>query len=342
MISTDEFNFDIPEELIAQKPTDNRSDSRLLVYNRKDDSVTHLYVKDLPDILDENFFLIFNKSRVISSRVKVKRKESGGTGELLVLKIVDPFHIEVLTEKSKKYRNGCKILLPDGNCVTVEKELDNQRRLIYSEDGIFDVKYFDNIGQIPLPPYIRKTPDETDKLRYQTVYSSDYGSSAAPTAGLHFDNELLLNLKDKNIDYSFVTLHVGLGTFQPIYTDNIEEHQIHTEEYDITDETAAIINDAISKGKKIIPVGTTSLRTIESAYSEDRIYPGSKATSLYITPGYNFKVTDGLFTNFHTPRSSLSVLVASLIGIEKLKELYKIAVDERYRFFSYGDAMLIL
>lgn len=341
-MKTDDFDFDLPEELIAQKPADNRSDSRMLVYYRETGKIIDSAVIDIAEYLSEEYHLVFNNSKVIPCRLTIQKKETMREGELLVLKIVDQYSIISLTDSNRKYKNGQEVILPDGNVIKVKEQYDELSKVFVSDKPIFSIEYFNSYGKIPLPPYIKKTPDQYDNERYQTTYSEKYGSAAAPTAGLHFDDKVFSMLKKAGINHSFVSLHVGLGTFQPIYSENIESHDIHEEEYEIDEKEASSINAAVKSGKKILPVGTTSLRTIESSYNGSEIISGVNKTKLYITPGYNLKLASGLFTNFHTPKSSLAVLVASIVGYENFRRIYSHAVEKKYRFFSYGDAMLIL
>jgi S-adenosylmethionine:tRNA ribosyltransferase-isomerase len=339
------FNFHIPENLIAQKPAEERSNSRLLVYERKKDLLTDSAFKDLTDFLSSDDFLVFNNSKVIPSRFSITKKENKRSGEILILKIIDEHSLEIITDKSRKYPVGTVIIFQDGNEAVIEKEIDDQVKVLRSDNPLFSLEYIEKYGNIPLPPYINKgKADINDRVRYQTTYAKDYGSAAAPTAGLHFDNFTFNLLNEKKIDYSFVSLNVGLGTFQPIYTEEIEDHKIHTEEYLIDKIDADKINTAVKNNKRVIPVGTTSLRTIESAFDPEnnKVISGKNSTDIYIYPGYEFKITGGLVTNFHTPKSSLAVLVSALVGVEKLLEIYDHAVKKEYRFFSYGDAMLIL
>jgi S-adenosylmethionine:tRNA ribosyltransferase-isomerase len=287
--------------------------------------------------------LVFNNSKVIPARLFVVKKETGRKGEILVLKIRNENEIEILTDKAKKYPIGTEIVFPREKIVKVIEDIEDGVKLVKSESPIFTIKYLEKNGYVPLPPYIRgKKTNSKDKKRYQTVYSKHYGSAAAPTAGLHFDKRIFKSLSAKNINHAYVSLHVGLGTFQPIYAENIEEHDIHREDFFIEKDEADKINNAVKENKKIIPVGTTSLRTIESVFNNKIITDGYGSTKLYIYPSYKFKITSGLITNFHTPKSSLLVLVSALIGYDKLMSLYKYAIEKEYRFFSYGDAMLIL
>lgn len=340
---TNDFDFKIPEYLIAQKPIKKRSDSRLLVYNKGSGNIIDSFIKDITDYLSPDHLLVFNNSKVIPARFIINKKDNNREGEILILKIVDTNKVEIITDKAKKYPLGTQIILPSSKSAVIKKEINEAGvKELVSEENIFTAEYIEKYGLVPLPPYIRKKPDKEDKKRYQTIYGKYYGSSAAPTAGLHFDNKIFEKLEEKNIDHAYVSLHVGLGTFQPIYSKNIEDHKIHKEEYFIERSNAKKINNAILNNKKIIPVGTTSLRTLETAYNGKKIKPGPGASELYIYPDYDFKITDGLITNFHTPRSSLAVLVSSLIGLEEFHRVYEYAVKNEYRFFSYGDAMLVL
>ncbi|HOJ63794.1 MAG TPA: tRNA preQ1(34) S-adenosylmethionine ribosyltransferase-isomerase QueA [Spirochaetota bacterium] len=341
-MKTELFNFDIPEHLIAQKPSDKRSNSRLLVYYKDKDIIIDSYTRNIIDFLDENYFLIFNNSKVIPARIKIIKKKSNNQGEALLLKIIDKNTIQCLMDKAKRYKNGEVIIFPDGTECYVAEEIEDSIKIIKCDKEIFNYQYFEKFGQIPLPPYIKKYPTEEDKERYQTIYSKYYGSVAAPTAGLHFDNHIFESLKKKSIEYAFVSLHVGLGTFKPIYTEHIEDHKMHTEEYFIEKEEAIKINNAIKNNKIITAIGTTSLRVLESAFIDNEIKEGYNTTDIYIYPPYNFKVVKSIFTNFHTPKSSLIILMAAFVGREKILELYQYAIKKEYRFFSYGDAMLIL
>lgn len=343
---TEDYNFEIPEHLVAQHPATHRSDSKMLVYYRDSKKIEDRMFKDLPEILNDKYHLVFNNSRVISSRLAVTKESTGHKGELLILKLEDENHAVALTDKSKKYKTGERIVLPSENgkhlvCV-VEEEIDSLKKRLYCDEAIFTVDYLNKYGTIPLPPYIKKDVDDDDKIRYQTIYSKPYGSAAAPTAGLHFDEKIFSQLKDKGIEHTYVTLHVGLGTFQPIYSDTIEGHQIHQEEYEITKDEECELNSAVSAGKILLPVGTTSLRTIESNFENGKFNAGKFATRLYITPGYKLKAAGALFTNFHTPKSSLAVLVSAITGYDEFIKIYNHAVKKEYRFFSYGDCMLIL
>ncbi len=342
-MKTSIFDFDIPDELIAKYPSNKRSDSRLLVYKRLTGEIIDSHTKHIADFLDENCFLVFNNSRVIPARLPIHRESDNRAGELLVLKIIDEYRAEALTDKAKKYPDGSVMILPGGIRAVVEKSIEEGVKVIKCGNPVFTIDYFDKYGMVPLPPYIKREEEKSfDRDRYQTVYGSIYGSSAAPTAGLHFDEEIFRSLDNRGISRAFVSLHVGLGTFKPIYAENIEEHKIHREDYFIPEDDSQKINDAIRKGRRIIPVGTTSLRTLETAFENNEVKPGHGQSELYIYPPYNFRVAGGLITNFHTPKSSLIVLVSAMAGIENIKRIYAHAMDKKYRFFSYGDAMLIL
>ncbi|MBQ2124273.1 MAG: tRNA preQ1(34) S-adenosylmethionine ribosyltransferase-isomerase QueA, partial [Spirochaetales bacterium] len=276
-MQTEDYNFEVPEHLIAQHPAAHRSDSKMLVYYRDSKKIEDRMFKDLPEILDNKYHLVFNNSRVISSRLAVVKESTGHKGELLILKLEDANHAVALTDKSKKYKKGERIILPCDDkklvCV-VEEEIDTLKKRLYCEDAIFTVEYLNKYGTIPLPPYIKKDVDDDDKIRYQTIYSKPYGSAAAPTAGLHFDEKVFSELQAKGVNHTYVTLHVGLGTFQPIYSDTIEAHQIHQEEYEISENEARELNEALSSGKILLPVGTTSLRTIESNFDNGSFKSG--------------------------------------------------------------------
>lgn len=345
-MQTEDYNFEVPEHLVAQHPAEHRSDSRMLVYYRDSKKIEDRMFRELPEIINNKYHLVFNNSRVICSRLAVTKESTGHKGELLILKLEDENHAVALTDKSKKYKAGERIILPSEDnkrivCV-VEEEIDSLKKRLFCEEPVFTVEYLNKYGTIPLPPYIRKNIDDDDKIRYQTIYSKPYGSAAAPTAGLHFDEETFSRLKSAGVNYTYVTLHVGLGTFQPIYSDTIEGHKIHQEEYEITEDEARELNEAVYAGKILLPVGTTSLRTIESNFDNGKFTAGNFATRLYITPGYKLKAAGALFTNFHTPKSSLAVLVSAITGYDEFKKIYRHAVKKEYRFFSYGDCMLIL
>lgn len=337
-----DFYYDLPEELIAQDPLLKRSDSRLMVLNREDDSIEHRVFRDIKDYIKPGDCLVINDTKVLPARLIGSKEGTGASIEVLLLKRQDDKTWETLVKPGKKARPGARISFGNGKLIgEVTDVVEEGNRLVRFEyDGIFE-EVLDELGQMPLPPYI--THQLEDKNRYQTVYAKHTGSAAAPTAGLHFTDELLSELTDMGVKIARVTLHVGLGTFRPVKVDNILEHHMHSEFYMIDDEAANIINETKANGGKIISVGTTSTRTLETAADADgTIKPCSGWTEIFIYPGYKFKCVDRLITNFHLPESTLLMLVSALYDREKVLEAYKVAVDERYRFFSFGDAMFIL
>ena len=338
-MKTRDFFFDLPAELIAQHPATRRGTSRLLVLNRRDGTITHSSVKDIHQFVEPDSVMIFNDSRVRKARVYA-RSRHGGVVELLLIKNLGNDTWEVMTSKTRKQRIGKEYELPDGVLGTVIGEDGPFRKVLFSRE--IDDDWLDIHGHVPLPPYIDRPDNTPDTERYQTVYSRIVGSVAAPTAGLHFTNEILGSLSKRGVNTRFVTLHVGAGTFFPIRSEEIEDHQMHREEYEIADDCAEGLNHAAALGRKVIAVGTTSLRCLESAYSGGRVRSGRTSTDLFVRPGYEFKITNGLFTNFHTPGSSLLVLVSAFAGVDYIKEAYQVAMSEGYKFYSYGDAMLIL
>lgn len=337
-----DFYFDLPEELIAQEPIEQRDMSRLLVLHREDGSIEHKAFKDMIDYIEEGDCLVLNNSRVIPARLYGVREETGAKMEFVLLKRIDKNRWETLVKPGKKAKPGTRFVFGNGElkCTVIETTDSGGRIIEFEYDGIFE-EILDKLGQMPLPPYIKK--QLKDKERYQTVYSKIEGSAAAPTAGLHFTKELLQKIKEKGVDIAYVTLHVGLGTFRPVKVENIEEHQMHSEFYVIEQESADMINRAKERGKRVIAVGTTSCRTLETASSENgRITPSSGWTDIFIYPGYKFKMVDCLITNFHLPESTLIMLVSTLAGKDNVMNAYRVAVEERYRFFSFGDAMFIV
>ncbi len=337
-----DFYFDLPEELIAQDPLLDRSSSRLLVLNKNNGDLEHKIFKDVVSYLKKGDCLVINNTKVIPARLIGEREGTKGRVEVLLLKRGDNDTWEALVKPGKKARTGDKILFGEGLLTgEIVDIVDEGNRLIkFSYNGIFE-EILDRLGQMPLPPYI--THQLEDKNRYQTVYAKHEGSAAAPTAGLHFTKELLSEIEEMGVMIANVTLHVGLGTFRPVKADNILEHHMHSEFYHIEEAEAKKINDTKKNGGRIICVGTTSCRTVESAGDENGfVKPGSGDTEIFIYPGYGFKVLDGLITNFHLPESTLIMLVSALAGRDPVLHAYEEAVKERYRFFSFGDAMLIL
>ena len=339
---TSDFYYELPQELIAQDPLEDRSSSRLMHLSMADGSIEHRHFRDILDYLNEGDTLVINDTKVIPARLYGHKEETGAVIEILLLKRRENDIWECLVKPGKKARPGAKITFGDG---ILEGEIidvvDEGNRLIqFHYEGIFE-EILDQLGQMPLPPYI--THQLEDKNRYQTVYAKHSGSAAAPTAGLHFTPELLKEIKESGVDIAHVTLHVGLGTFRPVKVENIQEHHMHSEFYTVTQEAADKINTARKNGGKIIAVGTTSTRTLESVGTEDgTVKACSGWTQIFIYPGYQFKVIDSLITNFHLPESTLVMLVSALAGKENILHAYEVAVQEKYRFFSFGDAMLIL
>lgn len=335
------FFYELPPKLIAQHPCEQRDNSRLLVLDRKNGEIYHKRFADIVDYLDEGDTLILNDTKVIPARI-FGTKTSGALVEFLLLKCLDDGCWECLAGPGKKAKTGDEFSFGDGIMTgKVKQVLENGNRIVefYHDKNIYEV--LDEIGNMPLPPYI--TEQLSDKDRYQTVYAKNLGSAAAPTAGLHFTDELFERLKNKGVNVGFVTLHVGLGTFRPVKVEKIEDHVMHTESYHIPKETADLINKTKDAGKRVICVGTTSCRTLESAASiNGRVEECSNDTGIFIYPGYEFKCMEGLITNFHLPESTLIMLVSAFAGYESTMNAYKIAVEEKYRFFSFGDAMIII
>ena len=337
-----DFYFDLPQELIAQDPLEDRSASRLLVLDRKTGAVEHHTFREITNYVRSGDCLVLNNTKVIPARLMGVKEDTGAAIEVLLLKRRDNDVWETLVKPGKKARPGAKIVFGDG-CLRAEVldvEEEGNRLIRFDYEGIFE-EVLDRLGEMPLPPYI--THKLQDKNRYQTVYAKYEGSAAAPTAGLHFTEELLAQIEEMGVNIAYVTLHVGLGTFRPVKADNILEHHMHSEHYEVTPETAELINRTKESGGRVICVGTTSCRTGESAADENgRVQPGCGDTEIFIYPGYRFKVLDCLITNFHLPESTLVMLVSALAGRENVLAAYREAVEERYRFFSFGDAMLVI
>lgn len=335
-----DFSFDLPEELIAQTPTEKRDASRLLCLDKKTGAIEHRHFYDLPDLLREGDCLVLNNSRVLPARL-IGMRPSGGAIELVLLRDLGENRWECLSRPGRKTRPGQKIIFGEGELqAVVEETVSGGNRIVrFSYEGIF-LEVLERLGKMPLPPYIRQ--ELKDPERYQTVYSKELGSAAAPTAGLHFTQDLLETIRKKGILTEFVTLHVGLGTFRPVKEEEIEDHEMHSEFCMIPPETADAVNRTRKNGGRIIAVGTTSCRTLESFSREDgTLEAASGWTDIFIYPGYRFKCIDALITNFHLPESTLIMLVSALAGRENILNAYHIAVAERYRFFSFGDAMFI-
>lgn len=336
-----DFYFDLPQELIAQDPLEDRSSSRLLVLNKETGEMEHRVFHDIVEYLHEGDCLVLNNTKVIPARLMGTKKDTGATIEVLLLKRRENDIWETLVKPGKKAKPGTVITFGDGLLTgTVVDVVEEGNRLIqFSYEGIFE-EVLDKLGEMPLPPYI--THKLQDKNRYQTVYAKYEGSAAAPTAGLHFTKELLAQVEAKGVKIAYVTLHVGLGTFRPVKEENVLEHHMHSEFYQVTPEAAKLINDTKAAGGRVICVGTTSCRTIESAADENGVVQaGCGDTEIFIYPGYHFKVLDNLITNFHLPESTLIMLVSALAGREHVLHAYETAVEMKYRFFSFGDAMFI-
>ena len=340
-MKTHDFWYDLPEELIAQTPLQQRDSSRLLVLDRVTGQVSHKHFFDIIHYLQPGDCLVMNDSRVLPARL-LGHRPTGGAVELLLLRDLGDRKWECLCKPGRKMLIGNEVIFGDGDLTaTVVDVLDTGNRVVqFHYEGIF-LEVLERLGKMPLPPYIKA--ELADQERYQTVYSREVGSAAAPTAGLHFTNELLAKIRDKGIKIAFVTLHVGLGTFRPVKAENILEHHMHSELCMMSAETAAVLNETKQNGGRVICVGTTSCRTLESLVNEDGSFEAkSKWTEIFIYPGYTFKAMDGLITNFHLPESTLVMLVSAFAGQEKVLNAYNEAVKERYRFFSFGDAMCIL
>ena len=336
-----DFYFDLPQELIAQDPLEDRSSSRLLVLDKNTGEISHHIFRDIIDYLHPGDCLVLNNTKVIPARLLGEREGTGGHVEVLLLKRKEADVWETLVKPGKKCKPGQRLTFGDGllKAEVLETVEEGNRLIRFEYEGIFE-EVLDKLGEMPLPPYI--THKLKDKNRYQTVYAKYEGSAAAPTAGLHFTQELLQQIADKGIKIAYVTLHVGLGTFRPVKEENVLEHHMHSEYYQVTEEAANTINETKKNGGRVISVGTTSTRTLESVAEEDgTLHAKSGWTDIFIYPGYKFKVIDGLITNFHLPESTLLMLVSALAGREHILNAYNIAVKERYRFFSFGDAMFI-
>lgn len=337
-----DFYFDLPQELIAQDPLEDRSASRLLVLDKETGAVEHHNFKEITSYLRPGDCLVLNNTKVIPARLMGVKEDTGAVIEVLLLKRRENDVWETLVKPGKKARPGTKLVFGDGSLrAEVMDVVEEGNRLIrFSYEGIFE-EALDRLGEMPLPPYI--THKLQDKTRYQTVYAKYDGSAAAPTAGLHFTKELLAEIEDMGVKIAYVTLHVGLGTFRPVKEENILEHHMHSEHYQVTQETADVINRTKENGGRVICVGTTSCRTVESAADENgNVQAGCGDTEIFIYPGYRFKVLDCLITNFHLPESTLVMLVSALAGRENVLSAYEKAIEEKYRFFSFGDAMLVI
>lgn len=336
-----DFYFDLPEELIAQHPLEKRDESRLMIVDKNSGNIEHKKFKDILDYLEPGDCLVLNDTRVLPARLIGSKENSGGKMEFLLLKRLDKNRWETLVKPGKRAQLGAKFVFGNGElkAEVVGMAEEGSRVVEFHYEGIFE-EVLDRLGQMPLPPYIKETLE--DKERYQTVYSKEVGSAAAPTAGLHFTQELLDMIKEKGVNTAFVTLHVGLGTFRPVKAEKIEEHIMHAEYYIMNEKTARLINSTKEKGKRVIAVGTTSNRTLETIADENgRVKEQSGWTDIFIYPGYKFKIVDALITNFHLPESTLIMLISAFAGRDIIMKAYKTAVEDKYRFFSFGDAMFL-
>lgn len=341
LLETKAYDYPLPAEMIAQYPTDKREQSRLMHLNCKDKAITHKSFEDIKDILKEDDLLVLNNSKVIPARLFGKKANDTKIEVFLLNPADEPDHWHCLLYPAKRIKEEQWLYFSDGlkgwiNPTRVDGTW--KIRMEYNSDFW---QVLDEVGHMPLPPYIKRADETGDKSRYQTVYAKHNGSVAAPTAGLHFTDSLIEEIKDKGIEIEELTLHVGLGTFRPVKTDNITDHHMHSELVEITPQAAENINKARTQGRRIVAVGSTSVRSLEAFYNEEGIVPGLSQTDIFIYPGYEFKAVDAMITNFHLPQSTLMMMVSAFGGYEYIKEAYSIAIDKGYRFFSYGDAMFI-
>ena len=339
-MNVQDFDYYLPEELIAQTPLAQRDASRLMVLPRQQGACSHRHFFELPSLLRKGDLLVFNDTRVIPARLHGRKRDTGAKVEVFLLKRLDLDRWETLVRPGRKLRPGTEVVFSDELSAVIEDTTEFGGRIVrFCWQGVFE-EILQRLGEVPLTPYIHeKLPDPE---RYQTVYARENGSAAAPTAGLHFTPELLSQLREQGIQKAYVTLHVGLGTFRPVAVESIQDHVMHSEQYAISAETAALVNETRRQGGRVIAVGTTAVRTLETAGQSGQLQPCSGFTNIFIYPGYEYKIIDGLITNFHLPKSTLLMLVSALAGRERVLAAYKEAVEQRYRFFSFGDAMFIL
>lgn len=340
-----DFDYELPKELIAQRPSEKRDEARLLVLHRSSGQIEHRHFYDIADYLNPGDCLVMNNSKVIPARLFGKKEKTGANVEFLLIKRREGDVWETMVRPGKRLRPGDVVSFGENSELRAEITNygdDGTRIVRFSYDGVF-MEILERLGAMPLPPYIERSSELEDKERYQTVYCREEGSVAAPTAGLHFTEQLLEDVRAKGVRTAFVTLHVGIGTFRPVKCERVEEHKMHIEEYHVDEENARIINETKAAGGRVIAVGTTSARTLESAAdAEGHLQPGSGSTGIFIYPGYRFKMVDSLITNFHLPKSTLLMLISALYDREKILAVYREAVEQRYQFFSYGDAMFLI
>ncbi len=339
-MNVSDFHFELPDELIARYPLPERSSSRLLMLQGETGEIAHRQFRDIVDLLNPGDLLVFNDTRVIPARL-FGRKESGGKVEVLMERLVGEHHMLAHVKASKSLKEGQQVLLEDGSRLTMV-ERQGALFLLESPQDVPLLPLLERIGHMPLPPYVDRPDESTDRQRYQTVYARESGAVAAPTAGLHFDESILELLNERGIHSTFVTLHVGAGTFQPVRVDNIDDHVMHSEVARVSSDTVAAVEAARQRGGRVVAVGTTSVRSLESASQNGDLAPFQGETDIFIRPGYQFQTVDALITNFHLPESTLIMLVSAFAGYEQTMSAYQAAVAEKYRFFSYGDAMFIL
>ena len=338
-----DFDYELPKELIAQNPCDVRDECRLMVLHRTDGTIEHKHFYDIIDYLKPGDCLVFNDSKVIPARIYGIKESTGAHIEFLLSKRLEGDTWECLVRPAKRLHPGDRVSFNDGKLVgeILEDGIGGTKKVLFHYEGIF-LEVLEEIGSMPLPPYIEREADESDKEKYQNVYAKEPGSVACATAGLHWTDELIKKAEEKGVKTAYVTLHVGIGTFRPVQVDKIEDHHMHFEEYTVPKEAADTVNETRSKGGRIIAVGTTACRTMESSFTEDgKLIAQSGSTGIFIYPGYRFKMVDALITNFHLPKSTLLMLISALYNREDILKAYKEAVDMKYRFFSYGDAMFI-
>lgn len=335
-----DFSFELPDELIAQYPPEVRGTSNLLVLDPIDKTIEHVNMQDFPQLIDENTLVVFNNSKVRKARLFGNSVETGGKVEFFLLEKMEDTCWKCMVSKAKRQKLGKQFLFPE-NLKGEITEIGSTNIRTVKFDRDIDDDYLDKNAHIPLPPYIKRDDEEMDSSRYQSVFSKVTGSVAAPTASLHFTEEILADIRKKGADIAYVTLHVGLGTFAPVRAENLLDHVMHHEDFFVSDETAEKVENAFRTGKKILAVGTTSIRTLESAWNEGKLKRGTQSTDLFIYPGYKFKVVNQIFTNFHTPESTLLVLVSAFAGKENIEKAYREAIERKYKFFSYGDAMFL-